>query len=185
VNGHDKIFMQTYTGLRPNPICPTPEDICLEDIAQSLSMLCRFTGHCRRFYTVAEHSIRVADLIYQKTQDANAAFEGLMHDSPEAYINDMSRPLKIQLPEYRKIESQVWLAIAKRFGLKETHSELTKWADNVLVATEGRDLMGSIEGWTLPEPPLEEHIEKLLTPRNRMPRLFKLMFALYDKERNE
>ena len=53
-------WMQTHSGLRFYPLDPRPEDIRIEDIAHALPMICRFNGHCSRFYSVAEHSLNVA-----------------------------------------------------------------------------------------------------------------------------
>ena len=56
-------WILTYSGIEFWPLDPRPEDVRIEDIAHALSMQCRFAGHCDRFYSVAEHSIRVADLV--------------------------------------------------------------------------------------------------------------------------
>lgn len=105
-------WMQTFTGRAYWPIDPRPEEVCIEDIAHSLSMLCRYTGHCRRFYSVAEHSVNVSRLV-----PPECAFPGLMHDATEAYVNDIARPLKPSLKNYQEIEKLNWEAICKTFSL--------------------------------------------------------------------
>src|SRR5258708_302056 len=82
-------WMQTYTGRAYWPADPRAEDVCIEDIAHALSLLCRYTGHCKRFYSVAEHSILISQVV-----PPEYAFFGLMHDAQEAYINDLARPIK-------------------------------------------------------------------------------------------
>lgn len=136
-------FMVTYTGLRFNLTDPRVEDIRLEDIAHSLSQLCRFTGHTKRFYSVATHCILASRCI-----DPEYALEALLHDAAEAYVNDLSRPLK-RHPDnkgYLLIERKINKAVRQRFGLPyfadEPHmSAEVKWIDNALVVTEARVLM--------------------------------------------
>ena len=93
-------YLSTYTGKKFYPYDPRPEQICIEDIAHGLSMLCRFAGQCRFFFSVAEHSIAVAHLL-----PANLKLFGLLHDASEAYLADLPRPVKAGLPEYRAIET--------------------------------------------------------------------------------
>lgn len=84
-------WIQTYSGHRVWPFNPTaPENVfCIEDIAHSLANICRFNGHVRKFYSVAEHSVLGSQIILPKF-----ALQFLMHDAAEAYIGDVSRPIK-------------------------------------------------------------------------------------------
>jgi len=70
----------------------TPEDIDLADISWALAHICRFSGHVRRHYSVAEHSINVARLLPEPIK-----IYGLLHDAHEAYIGDISTPMKLAL----------------------------------------------------------------------------------------
>src|ERR1700724_2684254 len=81
-------WQQTFTGRRFYPLSPRVEDVCIEDIAHALSNICRYGGHCREFYSVAQHCNMVSDWMPE------FKLEGLLHDSPEAYIGDMVRPVK-------------------------------------------------------------------------------------------
>ncbi len=87
-------YIATYTGKQFYPLDPRPEDVCLEDIAHSLSNLCRFTGHTDtdRFYSVAQHSVICSTIVAPE-----AALLALLHDAAEAYLGDISRPLKRDL----------------------------------------------------------------------------------------
>lgn len=95
----------------------------IEDIAFHLSNLCRYTGAVN-FYSVAEHCVMVSWL-------AANPLEGLLHDGLEAYINDLSSPLKRrpELAGYRKLEAELWIKFARHFGLAEKMSADTHRAD--------------------------------------------------------
>jgi 5'-deoxynucleotidase YfbR-like HD superfamily hydrolase len=94
----------------------------IEEIAHSLDNICRFTGHTTKFYSVLEHSL----LVYLIASNDKTA---LLHDASEAYVGDVSSPLKKLLPEYKKIEDNVQLAIANYFGLKYPYPEHVMKAD--------------------------------------------------------
>lgn len=132
---------------------PHPHDVCIEEIAHALSMLCRFTGHTRRFYSVAQHSVHVSSLVLPHN-----ALIALLHDATEAYVGDVASPLKALLPEYQRIEQTVWQAIATRFDLDDALPLDVKRADLAMLAAERRDLMpaggpqwGVLRGVTPPE----------------------------------
>ncbi len=131
-------WCQTFTGVAFWPLDPRPEDVRVEDIAHALSMQCRFAGHCREFYSVAEHSVRVSWAC-----DFKDALWGLLHDASEAYVVDVPRPLKPYLANYADIETSVQVAVCRRFGISITQPPSVKRADVVLLATEARDLMST------------------------------------------
>jgi 5'-nucleotidase len=113
------------------------KDIVIEDIASATAKLCRFTGHCKTFYSVAQHSVLVSRLV-----PPEHALAGLLHDATEAYINDLSRPLKLLNPQYVEYEhSRLWPIIAARFDLPDVLPPCIKDADNIALVTERRDLM--------------------------------------------
>lgn len=145
--------MQLRSGKMFHICDPRPCDIEIEDIAASLSKLCRYTGHCRSFYSVAQHSVLVSELV-----PPAYALEGLLHDATEAYLGDISRPTKVVLnvasgQAVAAIEAQLHEAIAERFGIPwPMHPEI-KDADNVALATERRDLMVGESDWpNMPDP---------------------------------
>jgi 5'-nucleotidase len=133
-----EVWIQTYTGKKFSPISPRIEDICIEDISHALSMLCRFTGHCSEFYSVAQHCVAVSYLC----SEANR-FYGLMHDASEYALNDVSSPLKRSgyFEDYRRIEKNLQTLICRKFGLAEEEPLEVKVADLTMLATEARDLL--------------------------------------------
>lgn len=110
---------------------PRPEAITVADVCEALAKLCRFTGHCRGFYTVAAHSLLVAHLLTHHYGRPDFALEGLLHELGEAYMNDVNSPLKGVCPDYKLIQKQIDVAGAQRFGLRtdEAAKGLVKAAD--------------------------------------------------------
>ena len=143
-------WMQTKSGKRFYPIDPRAEDVELVDIAHALSMICRFTGHTKTHYSVAQHSVLVSQNVSQR-----AALWGLLHDAAEAYIGDLSRPLKRCLKELfgtavKDIEDKISDVIVRRFLVirDEKIDAEVKRADDLLLVTEARDFMAPLaSGW--------------------------------------
>lgn len=129
-------WIQAYGGRPFYLLDPRPEDVDIGDIAHALSLLCRYTGHVREFYSVAQHCVYVSHEC-----DPNHALDGLLHDAAEAYVADMSTPLKEVLPEYRRIEARVHAAIAERFGIAKVPPECVRRADRAVLFAEVPVLM--------------------------------------------
>ncbi|WAB92513.1 phosphohydrolase [Pseudomonas citronellolis] len=129
-------WILTRTGKRFDLFEPKPEMIDPRDLSHALAHLCRFNGHAARHYSVAQHSYLVSGLV--PAQDKLA---GLLHDATEAYVGDMVRPLKEQMPAFREVEDRIWQAICARFDLDEELPASVKHADLQALATERRDLM--------------------------------------------
>ncbi len=86
--------MQTLTGRRMNPLDASPEDIDPDDIAGALANICRFGGHSRAFYSVAQHSVIVCDLLAERGGSPDELMAALLHDAAEAYLGDLPHPIK-------------------------------------------------------------------------------------------
>lgn len=128
-------FIRTFTGKKFDYLTASVDDIDIEDIANALSNVCRFNGHLPEFYSVAQHSVLCSLIV-----PVEHAFEALMHDAAEAYVQDIPAPLKALLPDYRRIEDQVDCLIRNKFGLPGEHTPVIKYADLTMLATERRDL---------------------------------------------
>jgi hypothetical protein len=137
----------TATGLNVNPLDLRPEDIDIRDIAHSLSLTCRFNGHCRVFYSVAEHSVLVSMLC-----PPEFAIIALLHDAAEAYLGDIPSPVKPVLEEFKKAEKTAEDIIAIKFGVPFLMCDEVKLADRAALEIEkGRLLPGfpRVEGHEL------------------------------------
>lgn len=132
----DDFWFVSSSGRQVFPMNLAPEDIEPEVIAHALGNLCRFGGHCTRFYSVAQHSVHVAEQLPESLR-----LQGLLHDATEAFVGDVIRPLKRRLTGYADIEELVWRAVAQRFGLPEVLDPAVKAADNRMLLTEKRDLV--------------------------------------------
>lgn len=148
---NDHNWIQTYTGKKFYPADPSVEDIDIEDIAHALSNMCRFTGHTKEFYSVAQHSV-LASWICEEGDRMWA----LLHDASEAYLTDVAKPIKPILVGYDHIEDRLMSAICERFGLPKDQPASVKIADMIMLATEQRDLLCS--------PPAEWTQTKGVTP---------------------
>lgn len=129
-------WILTHSGKHFDLIDPQPDMIDLLDIAHALANCCRYAGHSRAYYSVAQHSVLASQIV-----PTDFALEALLHDASEAYIGDVTRPLKHLLPDYRAIEQKIEAAIRSAFGLPENQSDEVTFADRVMLATERRDLM--------------------------------------------
>lgn len=127
-------FMQVASGRKFWPMDPRSDEVFIEDIAHSLSLQCRYAGHCLRFYSVAEHSVHLAR--HLRWQGVDVALWALLHDASEAYLVDVPRPVKPHLPGYKEAESKVMAAVCERFGLVTEMPPQVHDADNRIIGDE-------------------------------------------------
>src|SRR5688572_25823546 len=100
-------WMQTFTGRKFWPVDPRSNEIFIEDIAHSLSMMCRFLGHCSKFYSVAEHCVRASWWVADRRGSYLDQLAALLHDAGEAYVVDVPRPIKPYLSNYKELEHNI------------------------------------------------------------------------------
>lgn len=110
---------------------PEGSDVKIEDIAAALANVCRFSGHVHYFYSVAQHAVNTSYLV-----NDNLAFDALMHDTAEAFTNDLPTPLKIAIPAFKDLEVRIESAMSKRFGFTYPLSPAIKEADLKMLLAE-------------------------------------------------
>ncbi len=126
--------IRTYTGKKFWPMDAREEDICIEDIAKALSQKCRYTGHSCFFYSVAQHCVHASEYC----EDPRWA---LMHDAAEAYLPDVSRPIKPMIHGFVEAEDKLLRVIASKFGLEFPIPDSVHQVDDRLLVTEWHYLM--------------------------------------------
>lgn len=155
-------YIATSTGKHIDFVNITPDQICIEDIARGLSNECRFAGQLESFYSVAQHSVYVSQIV-----PPEYALEALLHDAAEAYIKDIPSPLKAMLPDYKAVEKRIEAVIREKFGLPPVMTVDVHYADLVMLATEKRDLeIDPVNHWPILDsaPPHDDIIIRPLTP---------------------
>lgn len=144
----DKPWILTYTGKVVNPLDLKPRDICIEDIAHQLACVNRFAGCTAKPITVAQHSVYVSRLVEERTMDEEERWvftpknrrlqlQGLLHDAAEAYLGDVTKWLKAELPKYVEAEERALKVILSKFGCDTLIHEKVWRADRVMVMYEG------------------------------------------------
>lgn len=138
-----RAWIQTYSGGMFHILDPQQDEILITDIGHALGMLCRFTGHVRRFYSIAEHCVLGSRLVPQKD-----ALWFLLHDASEAYITDLNRPLKHFTgigSEYLPVEEKIMNAICQKFRLLGEEPASIKKIDNSMLFAEKEQLLAPLE----------------------------------------
>ena len=137
---NSRTAIQTWTGKYFDFLDPKAENICIEDIAHSLARICRYTGHCEDVCTVAQHCVEVSYMVAPAF-----AYEGLMHDAPEAYLGDVAKPQKLALtaegPGFQRLTDRIENLVAKVFDYTHPKSDEVGKADYEHMAMEHRDQM--------------------------------------------
>ena len=137
-------YIVTYTGEEFTPLDPDIEKIRIEDIAHALSLLCRANGHLDRFFSIAQHCINCAAEAKAREYNTRVQLVCLIHDASEAYISDITRPVKYYLSEYKTIEKRLQDVIYTKFlgsPLSEEDFALMHQIDNDMLIWEFDTLM--------------------------------------------
>ncbi len=121
---------------------PEQNDWDIEDIALSLSHLCRYSGQVQKFYSIAQHCYLVSYAVDQKY-----ALDGLLHDGVEAFMVDIPTPLKLLLPDYKVLEKKHEAEMFKRFGLEFPMNPAVHKADREMLVAEVRDMKSPHPHW--------------------------------------
>lgn len=178
-------WMELYSGRKFDLDFFGPDDVDLEDIAQSLSQQCRYNGHTTRFYSTAEHCGHIAEWLWRETQNADLALAGLLHDANEAYLSDLPRPTKPKFPNFRAYEDVLDATIAHKFRVPWPWPPLIREADSRIINDERAALFReSGNEWLLPpgcDKPLGVKISAVEPTTARL--WFMKVFEFLDKER--
>lgn len=147
---NDTSWIQTFSGKAFFPLDPNPDDIDIVDIAHALSNQCRYLGHTKRFYSVAEHAVHIS-----QAAPPEYALWGLLHDASEAYLCDVPKPIKPLLTGYKEIENRLMSVIAAKFGLALVEPPIIKELDTRILHNEREALMSvSVRDWSLTGEPI-------------------------------
>lgn len=142
---HGKFWIETISGKRFDLKHPKPKDVDIVDIACGLSRTGRFNGQTTSLLSVAQHCLNVEEWLAEQGESTRIRLAGLLHDASEAYIHDVSSPLKHLLINYRAIERRVMQAVIKGLDLDKVlcltkdEQKRVKQADQVMLITERRD----------------------------------------------
>lgn len=139
------------------------EDISILDIAHALSNICRFNGHCKKFYSVAEHCVRASNLTYAYS----SLLHILLHDASEAYLGDVVTPLKNMIPFYIEKESELMKIIFDKWCIVDYNlvKDFVNEADREMLNIEFQELFSETEtdfGWS-PEKARREFLSRFYT----------------------
>ena len=138
-------YIYTYLGLKFYPLDPRTEDIDIRDIAHALSLVSRANGHLKYFFSVAQHSINCYKEAKARNYSKKVQLACLLHDGSEAYLSDITRPVKGNLPEYKIIEKKLQDKIYDKFLGEELTEDEKKFIDSVddcMLHVEFKELMG-------------------------------------------
>ena len=147
--------IMTYTKKMFDPLHPNVELIDIEDIAHALSMLCRANGHFKSFYSVAQHSINCMKEAKARGYSDRIQLACLLHDASEAYLSDVTRPVKAELPQYKEIEAPLQETIWNKWlgeSLTEEERKQVFDIDDAILVHEFLNLM---------EAKIVDHIPKI------------------------
>lgn len=149
-------YIETISGIAFHFADPKPEEIEIWDIAWSLSNQCRYTGHVKQFYSVAEHCCHLYD--HAKAQgitDKKFLRTLLMHDASEAYLTDIARPIKAHIPDYKRLEVRIETAISEKYDLTYPYPADVKELDTRILMDERAQVMAQSDNvWGVVAEPL-------------------------------
>jgi 5'-deoxynucleotidase YfbR-like HD superfamily hydrolase len=121
---------------------PLASGVTLDDLATALSNICRFSGHLPSFYSVAQHLVNTSRIV-----EPEFAFDALMHDTAEAFTNDLPTPLKWALPVFKELEVKIETAMAEKFGFNYPYPPEVKTADTQMLLLEKNYVKKDTNQW--------------------------------------
>lgn len=169
--------IQLYSGAFFDYNNPEESNVDIYDIALALSHICRFAGHVSSFYSVAQHAVNVSLIVPREH-----ALTALMHDTAEAFTNDIPTPLKFAIPAFKELETRIEMAMSKRFGFEFPLPEPVKYADLQMLKIEKELRKPHASGrWEVLDGVETDEIELLPKMRLMMPQEARELFlARYE-----
>jgi 5'-deoxynucleotidase YfbR-like HD superfamily hydrolase len=153
-----KTSICTFSGIQFHPLDPEPHLVNPNDIAHSLAYQCRYAGHSKFFYSIAEHSVLVADYVNRRWPGhRDLVASALLHDASEAYLTDLGGPIKRDprvLEWWNPVEEKLERVISEAFGVPFPIPDEVYEADRQILRLEIEHLMPKVNWWT-PVPPDE------------------------------
>lgn len=159
------------SGAKMNYDNPEASDATIDDLASALSNICRFSGHLPCLYSVAQHLVNTSRIV-----PAEFAFDALMHDTAEAFTNDLPTPLKWTLPIFKELEDKIESAMAKKFGFNFPYDPVVKLADTQMLLLEKKYVKKDTQVWPMFEGIEFEHQKSKVDLRPWNPRRAKEEF---------
>lgn len=143
---------------------PEESDVTIDDLASATSNICRYAGHLPRFYSVAQHLVNASRIVEGITGNRNdpAVFAALMHDTAEAFTNDLPTPLKWAFPVFKELEVSIETAMGKKFGFEYPYPDSVKFADTVMLIAEKIYIKEDTSVWPAYESWTAESVEPYL-----------------------
>ncbi len=137
-------YITTYSGVHFTPLEPKKSEIKIEDIAHALSLMARANGHFPKFYSVGQHCVHCCEEAAARGYDRRVRLACLLHDASEAYLADITRPVKQHLPKYREIEEILQEAVFRKYlgVLSKEERALWRELDDTLLYYEFDHFMG-------------------------------------------
>ena len=108
--------IHTFSGRQIDPCAPDRDALAIEDIAHALSLICRAGGHFSSFYSVCQHAVACANEAAARGWNRRIQLLCLLHDASEAYLADLTRPVKAQIPQYSDFEARLQTLIYETFA---------------------------------------------------------------------
>ena len=177
----DEQWIGLLSGTQFNYNRPEESDVVIDDIAGALSNICRFSGHLPYFYSVAQHLVNTSYLV-----PSEHAFDALMHDTAEAFTNDLPTPLKWALPIFKELEVKIESAMAKKFGFNYPYSDEVKTADTQMLILEKLYVKGDKSYWPMYDGIEVGHLVDKVRLKGWQPHRAKREFLeRYEELRNE
>lgn len=165
---------------------PEESNVTIDDIASAVSNICRFSGHLPRFYSVAQHLVNTSRIV-----PPEHAFTALMHDTAEAFTNDLPTPLKWAFPIFKELETNIEAAMSAKFGFQFPYPKLIKEADTNMLILEKLYVKEDTSVWPNYEGIEVDHLVPLVSLESWQPRRAKREFLeryeelINEKKRNE